>query len=299
MAHHLAFRPFAIYSFAVAILGALGLAGCQKKAEVREYTVKNPAPPEPTHRMLVAVVPQEAAANEQAGGDKDEAAASKPADAKPKAASDTAQQAWFFKLVGPIAHVDAVASTFDQFVGSVRTSKEGRPTWTLPEGWVEDKSGRASGFGREATIRIGEGTSQLELAVSKLPMQADKFNSWLLVNVNRWREQMKLPPIALTELDEQAKPRPGEPRSFIVDLQGTFSGAPMAACLQPEKAFTATGPEWLTCHRRTVQTKIPQAPPAMCRSNPKSPKTGKPAEPAGYAWPHTRSKRTMARSRLK
>jgi hypothetical protein len=132
--------------------------------------------------------------------------------------------------------VDGVAATFDQFIRSVRTGTEGLPEWTLPEGWVEDPAGRAPQFGREATIRIGENEEQLELTVSKLSMPKERIEGWTLRNVNRWREQMALPPIAQSELDEHTqKLELAEQSASKFDLRGTFAGPPMAGKLAGRK----------------------------------------------------------------
>jgi hypothetical protein len=169
--------------------------------------------------MLAALVPEESPV--PAGDATEEGKKGPVASAGP--------QAWFFKLVGPIDSVEAAVEKFDQFVASVRTGKEGRPDWTLPEGWTEDAAARAPRMGREATIRIGEGQSRLELAVSKLPMPEDRRESWVLQNINRWRSQMDLPAISHSELAETTqKIKAGEQTATKADLLGVFSGGPMA-----------------------------------------------------------------------
>jgi len=207
----------------------LGLSGCKKADEIREYSVANPPPPTATHRMLAALVPDEGAATD----DKETATESEK-----EPASERGPQAWFFKLVGPIDAVEMAVAKFDQFVASVRTGKEGRPDWTLPEGWTEDTAAQAPRMGR-ATIRIGEGKSRLELAVSRLPMPDDRRESWVLANVNRWRSQMDLPPIARSELAETTQQiKAGEQTATKIDLQGVFTGGPMAGMFDASKAPT-------------------------------------------------------------
>jgi hypothetical protein len=207
-----------------ALATSIGIAGCKEAEEIRQYTVKLAPLPEPTHRMLVAIVPAPPSVENDPENSAD--AKGDPATAKP-ATSEQGAQAWFFKLVAPIEQADRAAPAFDQFIGSIRTRNEGLPEWNLPQGWAEDPDARAPEFGREATIRIAE--SELELTVSKLPMPGERNDRWLQGNVNRWRDQMNLPPIALGELAKHIqKLGDGDKAATKVDLRGVFSGSSMA-----------------------------------------------------------------------
>src|SRR5690606_15496082 len=76
--------------------------------------------------------------------------------------------AWFFKLAGPIADMDAQADAFRQFLASVKLPKgnDPGPTWKLPDGWRQHP---ASGM-RYATIDVpSKGDKPLDLSVSMLP----------------------------------------------------------------------------------------------------------------------------------
>ena len=215
MACHRLHQVFAVRAGVATLLASvlLLLGGCREPDEIRDYTVKKPPAPPETHRMLAAVVPDESSPEKT------------PADGKRASAA----QAWFFKIVGPVAEVKDAAAAFDQFVASVRTDKEGLPEWTLPEGWTEDPAARAPQFGREATIHIGQGSSKLELAVSKLPMPTEGRESWLLGNINRWRGQLQLPSIARSELEEITDEiKAGDETAIKADFRGAYSGPPMA-----------------------------------------------------------------------
>jgi hypothetical protein len=189
--------------------------------------------------MLAVIVPDDGL---QAGPDE---ADQDDADAGTRSASKDSKtppepQAWFFKLVGPLAQVEKAAAAFDQFVASIRTGKGERPQWTLPEGWSEDTTARSPEFGREATIRIDLGGSQLELAVSKLEMPIKGRESWTLTNINRWRDQLKLPVIGRSELDEFTDEiKAGNEIATKVDFSGVFSGGPMAGRLAANMAHGA------------------------------------------------------------
>jgi hypothetical protein len=208
--------------FACAVALAI-IVGCKKSDEIREYTLASSPPPAPTHRMLAAIVPEEQPA--PAADDTDKASST-------KTKTPPGPRAWFFKLVGPMAAVEKTAAAFDQFVDSIRTGKSERPQWTLPEGWTEDLAARAPDFGREATIRIDQDGEELELTVSKLAMPARGRESWTLGNINRWREQLKLPAIGRSELDEYTDEiKAGDETATKVDFRGVFSGGPMAGKL--------------------------------------------------------------------
>jgi hypothetical protein len=224
----LRFDRFCLFS-CIASLAIIG--GCKKADEIREYTLTNSPLPAPTHRTLAAIVPEELPSGENQNSDGGTVAASTSRKAP------TGPQAWFFKLVGPIAQVEPVAAAFDQFVASVRTAKGDRPQWTLPEGWTEEVAARSREFGLETTIRIGQGDSQLALTVSKLAMPANGRESWILGNINRWRDQLKLPAIGRSEIGEFTDEiKAGDQTAIKVDLRGTSAGSSMSRSLDAAKA---------------------------------------------------------------
>ncbi len=102
---------------------------------------------------------------------------------------------WFFKLSGPKDAVTEQKENFEAFVRSVSFVKGGNPPvkWELPQGW---QSGPGAGQFQFAVIRI-PGKDPLELTVSPLEGEAGT----LLGNVNRWRDQIGLRPILVTDLD--------------------------------------------------------------------------------------------------
>ncbi|HWA98657.1 MAG TPA: hypothetical protein VG713_09200 [Pirellulales bacterium] len=135
-------------------------------------------------------------------------------------------QGWFFKLTGPD---DAVAEQRDPFMAllrSVRFPADAKgPTWTTPDDW---KQLPASGM-RYATLKIEGPAAPLELTVIALPHGDDlEDNDYLLSNVNRWRDQLKLPPIKIGDLEtqtEQIKLADDSDATFV-DLVGTLSEGP-------------------------------------------------------------------------
>ncbi len=185
------------------IFALLVAPGCGSREEIQSYTVpKDVEPPaaepaadvaepadvgEPTDRMLAAIVP-------------------------------VGNQAWFFKVVGPVAAVDQREEEIDEFFASIRLGDDGRPTWELPaDDWTQEEG---SGM-RAATIRIPADGDPLELSV--IPAMGS-----VLSNVNRWRGQMKLPPVGEAELNEFTRQlQAGDVTITVVDLRGRFDAGPM------------------------------------------------------------------------
>lgn len=195
--------------------------GCGSKEQIRSYTVTKEAEPaaaaaakpaetgEPTHRMLAAILP--------AGG-----------------------QAWFFKLVGPLAAVEKRAAEVEKFFASVRVGEDGRPQWELPAEWKEEQG---SGM-RAATMRIPADAEPLELSVIGLPWRGTSGD--LLSNINRWRGQMKLPEVGQQQLAEFTREiKAGDATMTIVDLRGRFEAGPamMAPFARGAESQTGQPPE--------------------------------------------------------
>lgn len=175
--------------------------GCRKADEIRSYSVPKEAaapriaatePGEPSDRMLAAIVPE---------GD----------------------QAWFYKVVGPIAAVSEQEKAVLDFVAAIPPAAGASlPAWKLPDGWTQQ-----AGDGiRLATIRIPSGGKPLELTVTTLSWR--KTQDELLRNVNRWRGQMTLPLTSPGELSKDTREmKAGERTITVVDLRGRSGGAGM------------------------------------------------------------------------
>jgi hypothetical protein len=190
-------HPYAMI-LAATILYAIG---CEKTEQIRTYTVpKEPKiadagtpdakPGEPTDRMLAAILP-------------------------------TAGQAWFFKAVGPIAEIDKHEKEITDFFAALTLAPDGRAIWKLPAGWKEEAGNQM----RIATIVI-PGDKRLELTVNTASWPGTDQS--MLDNVNRWRGQLQLPPIAAKKLPEVSHEAKAGDRSItIVDLRGRFKAGGM------------------------------------------------------------------------
>jgi hypothetical protein len=131
------------------------LTGCREEEGITHYKVPPLAQPrdevpEPDAkvRLLAAIIPQ-------------------------------GEQAWFFKLVGPVAAVGEQEQAFDAFIRSVRFTGDAKKpvAWQVPAGWREEPGKMM----RYATFRMGPAETPLELSVLVA-------SGSLIDNVNRWRK---------------------------------------------------------------------------------------------------------------
>ena len=189
-------------------LGSLLVMGCED-AEITTYTIPKPNAVyarnhvEGPDRMLAAMVPR-------------------------------AGQAWFFKVSGLKKVVAEQSEAFHKFLESIRFDEtSGVPRWTLPGGWNQKGGGGAGGM-RFATLSLGEGDESPQLSVTRLPMPAGDFDAYLLQNVNRWRGQLRLPPLQPGQLAAETETVSiGENKATLVlNLVGHMkAGGPMTGPL--------------------------------------------------------------------
>lgn len=135
-------------------------------AKLFDMTGIVPSDGKPQQRLLAAIVPQPA-------------------------------QTWFFKLAGPVDVVTAQKDNFDTFIHSLKFPADASPDpsgplpikFTAPSGWTQQNNQiqfRVVGFD------IGAGNASALVSVSRMPENSGS----VLDNVNRWRGQVNLRPIA-------------------------------------------------------------------------------------------------------
>lgn len=142
------------------------LMGSCDRDEIHTYRVEKvpqDSAPETGRRMIAAIVPRK-------------------------------EKTWFFKVMGSEEAVSERKGEIERFLRSLKFSSDSRLEWTLPEGWVH----RPGSGMRHATLEMGTGARKLELTVVPLGPEA----AAVLPNVNRWRDQLGLPPITEAELPE-------------------------------------------------------------------------------------------------
>jgi hypothetical protein len=114
----------------------------------------------------------------------------------------------------PAAGGDAMANT------AVPTGS-GSLSWTAPAHWVAKAPGamRKGSF----TVKGENGGADADLSITAFPGDT----GGLLANLNRWRGQLSLPPLAAGELDGALQHFDGAGLHFeVVDFVGTASGTP-------------------------------------------------------------------------
>lgn len=200
------------------------LAGCDKQEEISVYTV-------PSHESLQTPEFQK------------EAAARKSKPARMLAAiAQNGPYLWFYKLQGPPDVVADRDGEFREFLKSLRFSAEGKPEWTLPQGWREKPvDERARGI-RFATLVLKD-EPPLELTVTMLPAGEDLAQA-RLDNINRWRNQLDLPFLKVEDLPARTETlKAGEISVTYLNIVGKAkpSGGmgPMAGGMGPMGPFAA------------------------------------------------------------
>lgn len=183
-------------------------SGCGEEPEIKSYRVPRSPGDDTNWRRLGAMIPHQ-------------------------------DKIWYFKLDGPTSAVGEQKENFEKFIQSVRFMAQGKEpvTWSLPSGWRQEPG---DGEFRYANIRIGPPEKALELTVSPLDRHGD---DWRLPNVNRWRDQLGLPPIRESQFDSvppSIRKAHGE-KIVMLDLVGRQpkTKMPPAAARPPAKAKPA------------------------------------------------------------
>jgi len=199
-------------------LWMLFLFGCNKPAEVQRYTVEKL----PNDGLPASAAPAQPASNPTTP--------SAPLD--PAAAQDRmlgamvvdGDMGWFFKATGPKDELEKQTETFTAFIKSIKF-EGGKPVWTLPEGW----SSLPGGGMRFATLQLGSGEKPPEMSVIALPKAGVSDDEYVLMNINRWRGQMKLDNTTTAKLAEESSkiPTADNHQATFVNLVGSAAPSNM------------------------------------------------------------------------
>ncbi len=198
----------------IAGLGCIALSGCGED-EIHSYKApKSQSPPTVSAEQQLPAghppIPGAAAADSH----------DHPAQRLLAAITTHGDRTWFFKLVGPFDAVSNQADTFADFIQSFQFPADTTQPlqWKLPEGWRQLPPANAM---RYATLQIGAGPNPLEVSVFAFGGEA----GGMLSNINRWRGQMQLPPIAEGDLAKETRTvDQGGHKITIVEMVGGGSG---------------------------------------------------------------------------
>ena len=133
---------------------------------------------------------------------------------------------WFFKMSGEKDSIQAQFPAFMKLMKSV-VLKENSLEWVLPEGWVQ--TGGETEV-RYATLAASNVSDAPQCSITRLPTKAER-TEYVLINVNRWRKQLQLPQVTLSQLLSGKEEYSGlikmnladNETAFIVNLAGELS----------------------------------------------------------------------------
>ncbi len=210
-------RPAGLTFALLAVCLCFALPGCHQEAEIQQYLI-------PKDEVVQQIGRRKLAAK----------------DRMLVAMFREANQGWFFKLAGPNDQVTQQTDAFHQLVDSVRFAQQnaGQPDWKLPAGWRQQAGGGSMRF---ATLKIPGSDPPLELTVVPLGITHEDEQQYLLENLNRWRGQMQLPPIAKQALPAEIEKRDVAGRQAIVmDMVGNLQS--VSRILPPRLAGRRSAP---------------------------------------------------------
>jgi len=168
---------------------------------------------------------------------------------------------WFFKLAGSATLVEQETDAFKDFLGTVTfheadahgaaaqpmagashppvptpatTSSPQLPEWTVPDHWQEQPP---STMVLAKYLISGDDNTSSQLSISVFPGDV----GGVLANVNRWRGQVGLPPIAPDQLDSSIEPLDlgqASPGAILVDVVSPQSGKRLIGAIIPRGGQT-------------------------------------------------------------
>lgn len=221
------FAPVKMFCLIVfATLLPIGLAGCSQEAEISSYTTPKPDDVHAENHLAESERPERTAPAATPPAQNEEAP--KPARMYAAIVPD-GDQNWFYKMTGPVEPVGQIVPQLAEFVRSV-TYNEGKPVWTLPEGWQEQPGNQF----RYATLVVPVGDATQEFTVSALPASGD-ISTDVVININRWNGQLGLGEITTSDLEaasedataKLAKTKAGEKTVYSINIVGEQSAGGM------------------------------------------------------------------------
>lgn len=123
-----------------------------------------------------------------------------PKEATTRPVSSAAKQVWFFKLMANTEKIDSFGMNFIELIRSLRLER-GVPQYDLPDGWTAS----AGPPPIDQTIKIADDEADGVVTVTRLPSPPGASSQYLKANVDRWRRQLGLPPMAGTDWLQQAR----------------------------------------------------------------------------------------------
>jgi hypothetical protein len=130
---------------------------------------------------------------------------------------------YYVKLLGPATLAKEHEAEFQEFLRTVRFGDKAGIEWKAPAGWeafdADDRMIRSIGGERHGVFHIGTKERYADIDITSFPGAFTK----VLLNVNRWRDQVGLKPVSTEAEAEKAFQKTeinGKP-VLMVDLSGT------------------------------------------------------------------------------
>jgi len=131
-------------------------------------------------------------------------------------------EVYFFKAVGPAESMEPQRSALRSFLAGLTFPAGGPPKWILPEGWSQRSA--ASGM-RMATLVTQ--SPPIELVISSLRQTNPNWQAYMASNLNRWRGQMGLAPLAAPASTEAFETLQVDGQEiFFTSIRGQRPGGP-------------------------------------------------------------------------
>jgi hypothetical protein len=181
--------------------------GCDQQEAIRRYQVPKTSDEVADDRAArpLGAMPPDAAPHSQARG------------RMLGAIVPRGDRAWFFKAVGPVEEMAEYTDGFRSLIESIRFEDD-QPEWDLPDGWRQQP---ASGM-RIATVQFGPEEDPIEMSVIPLAVPDGDTDACIVMNVNRWRDQMGLPQLTAVQVQEQTEQIAlAEETAVLVDLNAS------------------------------------------------------------------------------
>ena len=102
---------------------------------------------------------------------------------------------FYLKAMEAPERLETLVVPLTELVKSVTFSASGLPVWKLPEGWQE-KAGTGMSI---AILEAPVPEKSVPFAVTQLDLPPGDWDGYLESNLNRWRNQLALPPLPLAE----------------------------------------------------------------------------------------------------
>ncbi len=151
------------------------------------------------------------------------------------------ESAFFIKASDKPERLELLADSLRQIAAGFKLGEDQKPVWQVPEDWQVLP-------GNEIATAILEAPAEgapVRFVVTQLPIQQE-WESYLEININRWRTQLGLPENRFAEqkpeLIEVARENSDWP-ALLLDLTGTASTLPPRMGLTPPSAPSAPSEE--------------------------------------------------------